>query len=332
MAPFFQILSLMAGASLLGGEPKGYVPPPKMSPENVKLFETLWTGLRIHRQELRQGVFRAKGRVVDVDPDWGGFVGPVEIYCVFDFPAQNLRFDRIEAARIWAPSEGPHKKGDEDAWKPGEQGGKFIRTSTQQIYLRLGEQNATITLASKKPMSWAKPFDIRTLGLATWNGLITGQTNAEKSFQLHKQTLPYDIAEEREGIYRVRWEFPQARAHRCTIWINAKTGFSPIRQELQRRAGPSREKDWAPEPDERFELTWKQIDGVWVPETFAATTHIGPGILREYHLAFSWESVNKPVADETFTVKGLELRPGARVVDVRGNRPIVVERVPIPGK
>ena len=107
---------------------------------------------------------------------------------------------------------------------------------------------------------------------------------------------------------------------RCTVWIDASRGFTPTRMDHQRRAKSAGADVWD-EPFEQCEVTWKQINNVWVPESFVAWFRPRQGYSEEYDLAFAWESVNEPVEDVVFSAKGLELKPRSVIVDARAPNP-----------
>ena len=319
----------------------------KKPADKAELFRFLFEGLKTSRLQLRQGIFRAHGRRVLDNPTLGKIEGAVDIYCAFDFPAQKMRFDRTEPERVpRILKKEDMRKSKEEILKfakehpPGppearESGGKYIRTPKEMISQKNGpffgdkgtklDAPVDVSVPDKRPPEWAKPFDVRSLGLEKWSGFVGGRSNVEKMLDLIEKGAIGEVAEDHDGVYRIEWFYiPGSTSARQVFWVDAEHGATVVRMENQRRAKPPRAESWD-EPFDRSEVTWKEIKNVWVPDTLVASNRPSPGILEEYDLSFAWESVNQPIDEVVFTVKGLEPKRGTYVVDARSGKPVTAD-------
>jgi hypothetical protein len=333
----------------LSAFPNAGAEEPNKPSEKAELFRFLMDGMKTNRMHLRQGVFRAHGRRVLEDPRLKRIEGPVEIYCAFDFPAQKLRFDRSEpkreVPRVIVQDPKKVKRGADlkdpnivqviepkQDWR--ESAGKYIHTPNEMISLEkmfaYGEadpwRHAAVQSPDKRPPQWAKPFDVRVLGLDYWATFVSGfrGRNGERAFAFYDKVLVDEVSQVSDGVYRFRLHNAMEKNARLTLFIDAKHGVTVVRMEHQRRSKTPAEDGWD-EPFDQCELTWKELSGVWVPQTLVASNRQGKGILEEYHLAFAWESVNQPVDDVVFTVKGLEPEPLTYVIDSRSGKPVTTD-------
>jgi len=343
-------LCVVLGFAFLLRAPIGTAGEPKKPVEKADLFRFLIDGMKTNRLALRQGVFRAHGRRVLERPNAPRIEGPVEIYCAFDFPAQKLRFDRSEPERVETrvivkDAKKVKKRADlkdpsnivevlEPKQDSEESAGKYVHTPKETLSMRkivvYGEKgpwnHIEVTSPDKRPPDWLKPFDVRVLGLDYWATLVSGfrATNGERAFTLYDKVLVDDASEVSDGLYRFRLRRPIGSNSRFSLLIDAKHGVTVVRMDHQKRSQTGAGDGWD-EPFDQCELTWKELNGVWVPETMVASNRQGKGMLEQYDLSFAWESVNQPVDDVVFTVKGLEAPPMTYVVDVRSGKPVTTE-------
>jgi hypothetical protein len=159
-------------------------------------------------------------------------------------------------------------------------------------------------------------FDIRIVGLMNRGTMSSKGASWDDVIKRFDNPL-HDAVVEEKTRYRLSWYFPKFKV-RQDIVFDAEKEFVPVR--FEQRLGVDPEKP-LPEPREIAVVTWRQIEGVWLPATLRQVDSSGDeSNLRE--LTFHWESVNKKVKDQLFTWQGLELPRGTRVLDVRSGKPI----------
>jgi thiol-disulfide isomerase/thioredoxin len=107
------------------------------------------------------------------------------------------------------------------------------------------------------------------------------------------------------------------------MWIDAAHGFSITRFELQDRRSPGgpRGDDGWPAPYRINQVRWTEVDGIWVPAHLTMTGYPSTELKHD----FTWESVNRPVASEVFSIEGLNC-PQGTLVEARLGSHVVVER------
>ncbi len=296
------------------------------SRETAQLSRYIWSGMRDHRERLQRGVFHANGRKVFVDPDWGQLEEEVSIFCAFDQGKSSIRFDRLEREKSVTVRPGI-KPGHSGAhWDTTPSGGKSLKIGGKVLRWQLGGKAAAIGSGESIPLvHQVHPFDVRTLGLTFWQDLEDG-VPLQTYLSVYSK-IPNEVVAEGDGVYRLGWtEGGSAATFRRTLWLDETKGFSPIRFEYR------------PQPAHGMvqkgngysiisEVTWTRIAELWVPKTFRIEERFMSKRMRSYELAFTWESVNQSIPDDLFTVEGLGLPAGTRLVDTRLHKPIVVGAV-----
>ncbi len=283
--------------------------------EVIKRYDFLLKGMDDHRQRLRTGVYRASGRFVSDDPTLGRLDGPITIFSAFDYDEDKFRFDRMEPFRegkITDPGAG-----SQEAWTKKTRGGQMIRLDGHTISRDVDSSIAYIGRLTTEVEGAVKPLDVRAFGLFYWIDLSDGPATTYPAwFKILLGDVPEEILEERRGIWRVTWTFPEYETitSRRITWIDQNSGFSPIRTELRRRSR-SMPPDFWPEPYESSETTWSEVSGIWVPKTYRNVLDKGQPLQQIFELSFNWEVVNGVVLADVFSVKGLKLPPGTLVVD-----------------
>lgn len=111
---------------------------------------------------------------------------------------------------------------------------------------------------------------------------------------------------------------------RTVVWFDPAQEFAPVRFESSLR-DPENPNEWR-DPIESGRTTWKQIGGVWFPETCtrkAVGTADGNKSTRT--LRFHWLAINQPVEDRPFAVEDLALREGTLLVDSTQGRQMIYQ-------
>ena len=176
-------------------------------------------------------------------------------------------------------------------------------------------------------------LDVRALGLYDVGGLFSGRDfDAELArIDARWEGGPVECVDEGNGIYRVAWKIAKMRL-RMDIWIDSKHGYTPIRGFCRHEPGATGDLM------ETYEVTWKEVSGVWVPRSYHGSFHL-PLLLRrsiprspdhpermekttytshtEVSLSLDWESVNAPVAQDYFAYDHFDLPKGTYMDDER---------------
>ncbi len=292
--------------------------------EDSKRYDFLLKGMDDQRQRLRTGIYRASGRFISDTSALGRLDGPVKIFSAFDFDADKLRFDRSEPFRAGKISNPGGKT--QSSWETKFRGGRLIQLKDRYISNSDGSFLVQIGSLSDGVEDNVKPLDIRVFGLFYWSDLTSfPATTYSNCLQYLEKQKPDEVVEERRGFWRITWTFPEVSTMtlRRTLWVDQKSGFSPIRMELRYRSNRMPVGQW-PAPMFESETTWTEIAGVWVPKTTHVVDKNSPPAIQSYELSLDWENVNGMVPPETFTLEGLKLTPGYQVVDDTLGRTIVV--------
>ncbi|MBX9788531.1 MAG: thioredoxin family protein [Pirellulales bacterium] len=297
--------------------------------ERAKLAEHLFQQMRAHRAQLRRGIWRCTGSAVTGSGE-SRLETPVELFCAFDVEQNLLRFDRTQSRRTittW-PKSGESLMPDDPA-APGTFKNPII-TTNRYAYYRAADHSADymdgglqvwINRPAAAPHSSLEAFDIRAAGL-----LVSNHSAEWTLFETVLDGLlrfaPDEIVDQGEGLYRVRW-FLFDGNHRRTMWVDVSHGFSVTRFELQDRRSPGgpREQDGWPAPYRVTQARWSEVDGVWVPTQLTMSGHPSTELKHQ----FQWQSVNRPVPTELFSIEGLNCQKGTSVYCRLGSH-VVVER------
>ncbi len=96
------------------------------------------------------------------------------------------------------------------------------------------------------------------------------------------------------------------------LWFDPSKGFALVREQFRKKGNVSRQ----------IERTFAQIDGVWVMKSLKSTKYaeaidasVQPLVKGTLELTFKNVRLNEKIADETFTLQGMGLRPKTRVWD-----------------
>jgi len=277
-----------------------------MSGVEVTEWHNLLAGFKNNQEQLRTGVYRATGRLLDDSPAERVIVRrELEVFCAFDNPEDMFRFDWREL------------KQDSDKTIRPLFDGRYARARDRSLHHYEGHRDLSVEARGSPPRIMT--FDIRALGLCYLSDFEKG-TSLAKILDLYRAQTPDEVSGEGKGIFRVRWRL--ARDHRRTLWIDENCGFSTTRFEVVDGVRNDPLKEWD-DPAIVSDTTWVKISDVWVVRTFSISQRLQSGRVTRYDLAFEWESVNEPVNESHFTVNGMSLPTGTYVLDSRLGKPII---------
>ncbi len=300
-----------------------------------KMLTFLVAGLKTERQRLLQGVFRVDGVEIREDPaPVGKLEGPVEMFGAFNFDEGCYRFDRRAPSWNWT------LKGQEKELLDR----KICRTPELSLhynsrYSRL-EIHAPDVVDPQTLLVTDGYLDVRCVGIYNFGQLFKSlELGAVYDKFLNLGGLE-NCVEDGDGVFRVDWT-PVQEAH-VTWWIDTRHGFTPIRLEMRRRIPELGEIEWRA-PHQTHEVTWKEIDDVWVPSSYRVffQTRVPSRKPSEppdhkytlghrkftYRYTFEWESVNETVDERYFDYEEFDLPDGTYVADARSGELAILELV-----
>ncbi|HVC92565.1 MAG TPA: hypothetical protein VND64_02695 [Pirellulales bacterium] len=272
-------------------------------------------GLIAGRAELHSGTCR----VVWERNGWA----TVHYDVIFDFDAENLRFDlRVDEA---------NRKIQE------------IRTPHERVLHVAGSKVIARQPPSEKiSVADAVPLDPRVAGFITLAEFNSGSTWRTTSDHLRNDLPERAVSNDAAGLLRIECannrtiEVPflnsetniqetvtRHQSYRRVIWVDPQKGFAPVRLEVWNGYGDDLEK--ARNNSVRRALTetsWRQIDETWLPtrcvmRDVASPARQGDSTTTQGELTFEWQSINIPVDSAAFTPEGLGADVGTFVTNTR---------------
>lgn len=305
-----------------------------LSPKELASFEYVMLGMKDNRERLKTGVFRATGLYSVVASGREELRGPVEIFSAFDRSKQRIRFDRSVpirplprqlAARPEAAPNGSTKK-DEPAKPPAFSIQKTqVILSPKEVLVTAGDRGSMRVHPPEFRKFPGMPFDVRALGLNSLRGFEKDGTTFEERYEALTKNKPCEIERQNERRWKIVWEFVEPTRFRSTYWIDEASGFTVIKSETRLPRSNVEPVAWG-NPEYVSDVTWERRDDVWVPKSFKIQDP-GARQLRTYDLAFEWESVNKPIADNYFTIAGMDKKDRTEAYNVTTGKAILREVV-----
>jgi hypothetical protein len=112
-----------------------------------------------------------------------------------------------------------------------------------------------------------------------------------------------------------------ARSDELRYWLSREQGFAPVRLESRARTLGSPDESWL--VNEHAEISWQQIDGVWLPVNFEMrrTDEIAE---KKLALKIRWRSVNKGSDDKFFDRADFDAPDSVQLDDMLPRRPAVM--------
>ena len=296
-----------------------------ISPADIARAKLVLTGICDGRERLQSGVFHATGYLKSGDMNaisGGPFDQSLRVDGAFDVARRLSRFDYVGPGT----SDSINRVGIGLARLDI----RFVRTP-DKFYRYLGttsDLEGANSLDVFQPNDPVGPndweFDTRLIGVYGFPRI--GYPTVESEFQ---HTVERFVSPERlsmltafeildGGICRLEWLLGKGRV-RHVDWVNETNGPLLIRCETYINKGAKADQ-WPKTPTETTEITWKEINSIWVPETVRFQTAQEP--VRDLSLKFDWTQVNEPVSEDLFKPQQLNLSGETRITDVRLGTPI----------
>ena len=282
------------------------------------------------RERLVSGEYTAVGRVSGKHKEAPPLDGEISLSSTFDFQSDQLRFDRREPRYYRTdlveqtdPLNAAEKK---TTWtvKSGIMESRCVLIPERRITWQDGSGGEVHINARED--NWhggtAAPFDIRTLGLSIRSGMDSGVPLAKLMTIFSKHSIS-DVTPESESVLRITMSYGPTKQARRHLWIDQSVGYSPIRMELWSN-GDGGIPNTPAIRNTRATITWRMQERTWVPATYTIDGEVDQLETRKYELAFHWTKVNQPVDPDRFTPEGLKIQYYARVIDMRGDVPVMV--------
>ena len=259
--------------------------------------ELLYAG----RNQLRQGVLTVNGKCRQ-----GGEESEFKVYIAFDYDLLQSRIDRERTVFDFATKEALTEKGH------------FVRTPDKVISYREGDNIFILPVHSADP-DFARPFDVRVLGLAYFGDVLFGKT-FDFVWDSYKKNKVTAREGEQSGTFFVTWigeraNADSADASRREMIIDESRGSWPT--ELKVYLGKN------PAPIIESSLSLIQVNGFWVPSIYGVRD--GENSIE---MELTWESVNAEISGNVFDYRAFGAPPGTMIVDTRTTpHPRVVETI-----
>lgn len=243
------------------------------SAEDIKDVDMAWRGLDDSRLRIVSGVCTLKGTTTK-----RGENRDEDCLIAFDIQKGFYRFDRMKVANSLLTPEYYF-----ECWEPRSQRAAIER----QLY------------AQREPSNKVDLFDIRMLGFFTFldaYGNLRYDKDTIANFLENKELVEFQ--QHSNGIISITYvvtpmemSLLDEEKTRQTYWIDLSHGFSLIKVEYRHSDGDI----------DTTEITWKEKNNVWVPETcfFSSTQGFG-GMWK-----FDWSLVNEYVPSHFFDVGDL---------------------------
>lgn len=329
--------------------------------EGQRITAAVFASLISGREELRSGIFKARGRVRKEAPvGWDDLEGDVEIFCAFDNNAGLLRFDRTEPAGRRVPSVPPIEANQSTAKSgstpnvspnlpnknPRPQKYDNYLIQKKSTYIRNldsivaweapwkpKDSGAVQTDVGIYPLDHdvsfiARPFDIHGLGLYFWSGFFHG-TNFDKLQEALSPTQWNLENNDQKQIYHFTRNLRRGEIQH--LWVDKSRGFSPIRNLVVRRANGTDNEILSSQVDYKF------LSGVWVPSSYQIEEKGHPRtsgnvvdrsnyeVVNSYDLSFEWSSVNQSIDSKLFDPEFLDVPVNTALNDYRLSKPVLLK-------
>lgn len=290
-------------------------------------------GMISGRERLLSGEYIAVGRVSGTRSDAPPLNGEVSLYSVFDFQTQRLRFDRRETRYVETLLS-----------RKTELGQPPTKATTRKVLLQPIEGRCVVdperwvdwndnapaeVRIYPRTASWAggiaRPFDIRILSL----GLLFSmdkQTPFSELMSIYSRQDIINVAMDTDNVCCITWKLGTEGRGRRILWIDQSVGYSPVRLEIH-DLGQLDKPPALSTLSTRASCTWLEKERVWVPTSFVIEGEMETSEPRKYELSFDWMKVNQPVDSGKFSPEGLKIENYARVMDVRGEFPVLVDEL-----
>ncbi len=289
----------------------------------------LFAGMRSGREMLRTG------RVVMLGEHykkWKGdqeFRVPVRYEIVFNRDSLSFRFTqndyKPEADSITGDNKhtdahgkalptGVTAKGEK--WVCREIGGTVVHTTAYDLHCPIDSPLVTRLGPGMATGTAIKEWDIQAFGVLEYAAFSKGMSldEALKAMKSRLECQSADIDD--TGISRLKLTSDTTQYE---LWVDELHGMTPIRISRTDLRGVKRETS-------RCDVSWKEINGCWVPTTMRIWGNLREKDYESYDLTMEWSHVNEPLDPKLFTPAGITESKTAMVADMRLGQ-VVLERV-----
>jgi len=315
-------------------------------------------GIRFERERLHSGIYTAVGT-----ENVPGFEGelPVRLYSVFSMPDKHIRFEHRGAR--------PKLNGDtgemQDTFRCIHSAADRTEHYTSLPKSRMLNIVAPGTMRVKGRDGTRGYLDPRCLGIVAihklYDGLPFDKIGSDWADKM--SAAPAQVFDEGDGIVRATI---LEKGARDSYWVDTKHGFTLIRHlkeagmvdqetgefsrlmsaieknEAFRKRVEEAGIDWrarsALEVPEEVDVTWKELNGVWVPTSYRhVIVHqvavkgqpASKSIVsrQEVSLSLDWTQANTPIEERLFDYHDFNLPIGTEVFDQRGKDVQFIEKI-----
>ena len=211
--------------------------------------------------------------------------GQSTMFLAFDFDRERLRFDRSYRQRL--------------SW--------YARNDRESLLCVTPLSGGPYTVArgpvsEKIKMDFARPIDIRTVGIASWISYERRESPEEmKHTQRKVWAVPPVLVEDEEEHVLLRYDYGigEPLGGRFDLKLQKAAGYLPMSVKHYRRDQDDQTLKWSGESI----VDWRREADCWVPVRWELSSDFPV----KYELLFQWESVNQGVPDRMFELEGLEL-------------------------
>ncbi|WP_339734736.1 hypothetical protein [uncultured Gimesia sp.] len=283
-------------------------------PEQVELLHTLLQGMQEQRELLKSGEFKADAVVTSPLAE---LRIELKADCFFSQQFKQFRFDQ-DVKQIT-----PHLKNKGET-RTLRSRSIYIRTPEYSIHTEGNNTGVRINEPEYKPYGYYSPFDVRVVGLINDFELMRGMSHSGSRWFLPRVMQMYQtyklerIIPQRKGVYEVTWLFGKSNEFKLVLWIDERHGFTPTKYSAYRKTGTP--KMFGPMPVTNSEITWKEIENVWVPVVLKTESQFNH---QRLEMKFEWLKINQPVPVAIFTVEGMKLPKGRRIENNLGEPGII---------
>jgi hypothetical protein len=246
---------------------------------------------------------------------------------------ENLtREQAAEIARVEAENKKPSKLTKMDMVRTRMET-YLIKTPTKTAFWyswpNVTNSNVFLGPANREiPAELIRRFDINALGLY---GMIDFERGKElkELLETYRSHKAFEVKDAGKGLFTLTFLFDnEVTSNHWAMDIDTLHGFTATRFRLTEYNKPLR----ATAITQSSDVTWKQVNGAWVPETFKIWS--GNARSRAFHsleLTFTFQQVNQPVDDAEFSYKSFPAPASAAVIDRSADDPVLL-RPPFSGR
>ena len=289
----------------------------------------LLSGIRAEREKLRSGHAILTGEHVIHSPDVQNFRVPVRYEIAFDYDASSFRYTQSDFVPHVAPSRPPRVKAANPdrpdlgqgtttkgvEWVARASGGTVVHTREYDLHRPIDSKHIARLAPGVLDETTVREWDLTALGLMDWpefeRRIRLDKILDARQFRMTCHSVEIDTS----GISRltVRSDWTEYE-----MWIDEKQGMTPVRISRRDLRDSLRETS-------RSDVSWKNQNGVWVPESFRMEDLSDSGSTQSYAMTIEWKSVNEPLDPILFSPEGIT-DANALMADMRLG-PGVLERV-----